>query len=64
MLALDGESLDGFLDSVLDPRRSETLGVPVVPLLHPSYQEVWLSRLGFSYEGYVEELSDVVAATA
>ncbi len=64
VLALDGESLDGFLDGVLEPRRSEALGVPVVPLLHPSYQEVWLSRLGFSREGYVEEIAAVVAETA
>ncbi|MEF8829535.1 MAG: uracil-DNA glycosylase [Haloarcula sp.] len=57
VLALDGESLDGFLDSVLEPRASEALGVPVVPLLHPSYQEVWLSRLGYSYEGYVDAIA-------
>jgi DNA polymerase len=64
ILTLDDESLDGFLDSVLDPCRSETLGVPVVPLLHPSYQEVWLSRLGYSYEGYIDELSAVVKEIA
>ncbi|MFC7018339.1 MULTISPECIES: uracil-DNA glycosylase [Haloarcula] len=64
VLALDGESLKGFLDSVLTAHRSETLGVPVVPLLHPSYQEVWLSRLGYSYERYVDELSAVVKEIA
>nr|WP_241693023.1 uracil-DNA glycosylase [Haloarcula sp. R1-2] len=64
VLALDGESLDGFLDSVLDPRRSEALGVPVVPLLHPSYQEVWLSRLGYDRETYVDALTDAVAGVA
>jgi len=56
VLALDGESLDGFLDSVLEPRYSDALGRSVVPLLHPSYQEVWLSRLGYSYEEYVAEI--------
>lgn len=61
VLALDNESLDGFLDSVLEPRASEALGVPVVPLLHPSYQEVWLSRLGYSYDEYVAAIAEMVA---
>jgi DNA polymerase len=60
VLALDGESVDGFLDSVLEPRASDALGVPVVPLLHPSYQEVWLSRLGYDYEGYVAAIAAAV----
>jgi len=60
VLALDGDSLDGFLDSVLSPGESEALGVPVVPLLHPSYQEVWLSRLGYSREAYVDEIEAAV----
>ncbi|MFC7026939.1 uracil-DNA glycosylase family protein [Halomicroarcula sp. GCM10025324] len=64
VLALDDESLDGFLDSVLEPRRSEALGVPVVPLLHPSYQKVWLSRLGYSYEGYVRAIIETVTDRA
>ncbi|KAA9399470.1 uracil-DNA glycosylase [Haloarcula sp. CBA1130] len=61
VLALDDEALDGFLDSVLDPRWSEALGVPVVPLLHPSYQEVWLSRLGYSYGEYTAAIAETVA---
>jgi DNA polymerase len=64
VLALDGGSLDGFLDAVLDRFESASLGVPVVPLLHPSYQEVWLSRLGYSHEGYIEAIADTVAETA
>ncbi|WP_324664897.1 uracil-DNA glycosylase [Haloarcula sediminis] len=60
VLALDGESLSGFLDSVLESRKSDALGVPVVPLLHPSYQEVWRSRLGYSNEGYVEAIAAAV----
>lgn len=54
------ETLDGFLDSVLEPRESDAFGVPVVPLLHPSYQEVWLSRLGYDYDEYVDEIADAV----
>lgn len=60
VLALDGESLDGFLDSVLEPRDSDALGVPVVPLLHPSYQEVWLSRLDYTYDEYVDAIAAAV----
>ncbi|MDQ2073793.1 uracil-DNA glycosylase [Haloarcula sp. NS06] len=64
VLALDDNSLDSFLDSVLDPRQSEALCVPVVPLLHPSYQEVWLSRLGYDYGGYVDAIAETVARVA
>nr|WP_191450324.1 MULTISPECIES: uracil-DNA glycosylase [Haloarcula] len=62
VLALDDDSLDGFLDSVLDPLQSEALSVPVVPLLHPSYQEVWLSRLGYSYDEYTAAIADTVTS--
>jgi len=61
VLALDDTILDGFLDNVLEPRRNETLAVPVVPLLHPSYQEVWLSRLGYTYDEYVAAIAETVA---
>ncbi|EMA03767.1 DNA polymerase [Haloarcula vallismortis] len=64
VLALDDAALDGFLDSVLTPRRNEALGVPVVPLLHPSYQEVWLSRLGYDRETYVDAITDAVAGVS
>ncbi|WP_424001763.1 uracil-DNA glycosylase [Haloarcula salina] len=64
VFALDDAPLDGFLDSVLDPRRSEALGLPVVPLLHPSYQEVWLSRLGYDREEYVEAIAETVGRAA
>jgi len=63
VLSLDGNTLDGFLDSVLDPRESDALGVPVIPLLHPSYQEVWLSRLGYSDGEYVDEIAATVERT-
>jgi DNA polymerase len=64
VLALDDAALGGFLDSVLDPRRSAALGVPVVPLLHPSYQEVWLSRLGYDRGEYVAAIAETVAGVA
>jgi DNA polymerase len=52
---------DGFLDSVLDPVDAG-LVAPVVPLLHPSYQEVWLGRLDYTYEAYVAAVEAAIAA--
>lgn len=57
MLAFEGENLDGFLETVLDPLDCPTLGVTLLPILHPSYQEVWLSRLGYTTESYRDELA-------
>ncbi|ELZ90630.1 MULTISPECIES: uracil-DNA glycosylase [Haloferax] len=56
VLALDDASLDGFLDTVLDPVESERFGYTVVPLLHPSYRDVWLSRLGYELDEYLADL--------
>jgi len=47
VLALAGRDLDGFLDAVLDPVESPALDATVVPLLHPSYRDVWAARLGY-----------------
>ncbi|WP_135821879.1 uracil-DNA glycosylase [Halostella litorea] len=62
LLAADGRALDGFVDSVLDPVGVESLGVDVLPLLHPSYQDVWLGRLGYDREGYVAAIREELAA--
>ncbi len=32
----------------------------VVPLLHPSYQVVWLVRLGYDYDEYVAALRELL----
>jgi uracil-DNA glycosylase family 4 len=64
LLAFDDRALDGFLERVLEPFRVEALGVAVVPILHPSYQEVWRSRLGYDEAGYREELRRVLAEFA
>ncbi|QCJ47032.1 uracil-DNA glycosylase family protein [Haloprofundus sp. MHR1] len=58
LLAFDDERLDGFLDRVLEPFDSEALDVRVLPLLHPSYQEVWLSRLGYTAEAYRDAIAE------
>lgn len=58
MLAFEGRAVDGFLDTVLDAIACPTLGVTLLPILHPSYQEVWLSRLGYTDDEYREALAD------
>lgn len=60
LLALDGRSLDGFVDTVLDPIDCESLSVPLVPVLHPSYQNIWIARLGYDYEEYAAELQSAL----
>jgi len=45
--AAAGLELDGFLDAVLEPRALPGLEVTAVPLLHPSYRDVWRPRLGY-----------------
>jgi uracil-DNA glycosylase family 4 len=62
VLAVEGRELDGFLDSVLEPVDCEALGTTLVPLVHPSYQEVWIGRLGYSREEYVDAIRETVAA--
>jgi len=48
VLAAEGRSIDGgFLDAVLDPITLSGLATTLVPVLHPSYEEVWRSRLGY-----------------
>ncbi|MFC6837207.1 uracil-DNA glycosylase [Halomarina ordinaria] len=61
LLAVEGRTVDGFLDLVLSVQQCPTLGVPVLPVLHPSYQEVWISRLGHSYESYRDAVGEALA---
>jgi len=61
VLSLEGIETDGFLETVLEPVDCPTLGTTAVPLLHPSYQEVWLSRLGYDREEYVAALGETLA---
>jgi uracil-DNA glycosylase family 4 len=57
LLAVEGASLEGFLDAVLDPRPLPSLETTLLPLLHPSYQAVWLSRLGLDEATYRERIA-------
>ena len=61
VLAFEGAGLDGFLDSVLEPVQCGSLGVTLVPILHPSYQNIWIGRLGYEHEEYVAELGERIA---
>ena len=61
LLATEGKSIDGFLDSILEPVALESLETTLVPVLHPSYQAVWLSRLDYTYESYLDAITETLA---
>lgn len=61
-LAAADRDLDGFLDSVLDPVPCPELGVTVLPLVHPSYRDVWIARLGYDYHEYVDAVRERIDA--
>jgi DNA polymerase len=60
LFAVDGREVGGFLDLVLEPVELEGIDPPTLPLLHPSYQEVWLSRLGHTRASYLESIRSVL----
>ena len=62
VLAFEGANLDGFLDTVLEPIQCESFGVVLVPILHPSYQNIWMAQLDYKYEEYVAELGSCLDA--
>lgn len=52
VLAMVDRELDGFLEWVLDPVELTALETTLVPLLHPSYQNIWIPRLDHTRESY------------
>ncbi|WP_226482132.1 uracil-DNA glycosylase [Natrinema amylolyticum] len=60
VLAAEDRELDGFVDSVLEPVRCERLDVWLVPILHPSYQDVWIGRLGYEPEEYLTAIGETL----
>ena len=60
MLAFEDRAVEGFVDGVLEPISLDSLGVTLVPVLHPSYRDVWLSRLGYDLTDYRAELRRVL----
>jgi DNA polymerase len=60
LLGVEGRTIEGFLDLVLELQDCPTLGTPVLPVLHPSYQEVWIGRLGHTRESYLAAIAGVL----
>ncbi|MFC4249609.1 uracil-DNA glycosylase family protein [Natribaculum luteum] len=60
VLEAEGRDLEGFLDSVLDPVRCDRLETWLLPILHPSYQDVWIARLGYEPAEYVAAIEDAL----
>jgi DNA polymerase len=60
LFAVEGRTLDGFLEHVLEPTRIDGIDPPVLPVLHPSYQEVWIPRLGHDHESYLSAIAAVL----
>jgi uracil-DNA glycosylase family 4 len=54
LLALDDRSLAGFVEHVLEPIDCEALSTTLLPVLHPSYQNIWIGRLGYTHEEYLD----------
>lgn len=61
LLATENRQLDGFLDSILEPVALDALETTLVPILHPSYQEVWLSRLDYTRESYLDAIGETLS---
>ena len=62
MLAFEGRELEGFVERVLTPERLPSLGLDLVPILHPSYQDVWIPWLGYDADEYEAELGETLAS--
>ncbi|ELZ02997.1 uracil-DNA glycosylase [Natrialba chahannaoensis JCM 10990] len=60
VLATEDRELDGFIETVLEPVRCEQLETWLVPILHPSYQDVWIGRLGYEPEEYLAAIRETV----
>lgn len=59
---LDRESItiDRFIDTVLDPIECPYHSITLLPLLHPSYQHVWLPRLGYTRAEYIHSIGETL----
>ncbi|ELZ06569.1 uracil-DNA glycosylase [Natrialba aegyptia] len=60
VLAAEGRDLEGFIDSVLEPIYCEELEIWLVPILHPSYQDIWIGRLGYEPADYLEGIRETI----
>jgi DNA polymerase len=57
IFALEGIEFEGFLDTVLEPVNCPELGTTALPLLHPSYQNIWVPRIDHIPESYRKAIS-------
>lgn len=68
MLALEDRELDrdwdldGFVETVLEPVPMPSQDTTLLPIFHPSYQDVWIARLGYTPEGYREAIREALSA--
>ena len=58
VLAFCDRTIEGFLDHVLEPIELDAIGPSVLPILHPSYQDVWIGRLGYEPEAYERAIKE------
>ncbi|MHB9287321.1 uracil-DNA glycosylase [Halobacteriales archaeon Cl-PHB] len=61
IFAHEGIAFEGIIPAVLDPVDCPTFETTAVPVLHPSYRDVWRSRLGYSAEEYREAVAETLA---
>ena len=61
VLEQEGLELSGFVDAVLEPVSCPGLGTTALPILHPAYQHVWRSRLGYDADEYVEAIGSALS---
>ncbi|QSX00692.2 uracil-DNA glycosylase [Haloterrigena alkaliphila] len=60
VLAAEDRELERFIETVLEPVRCERLETTLVPILHPSYQDVWIGRLGYEPEAYLAAIGETL----
>ncbi len=58
VFALTDRELDGFLDAVLSPVDPASIDSAVLPILHPSHQDIWIARLGYESGEYVTTFAE------
>lgn len=62
LLEHEERTVDSFLDLVLEPIECPTLGATLLPILHPSYQTVWIPRLGYDRSQYIAAIGKQVTS--
>lgn len=62
VLAHEGRHVSGFVDIVLEPQSCPRLDVVLLPIFHPAYQHVWISRAGYDDATYRAELGDCLSS--